>query len=409
MSLCELQVKTLQGGVFTLDVRNIQTVEQLKRMLLEVKSPGDPVEQKILQVEVLHGSCLLNEAQTLRQAALQAESDVTVIYRRNEIEAATKSAVRNQGFCQVNIPQTATEVSSEAFSDCTELVKVTIPDSVTQIGRNAFTGCSSLESITIPDSVTEIGRNAFSGCSSLTSITIPHSVAKIGRKCLYWLQLVEKHHHSRFSGWDWIQSLCRLQLFERHHNSYFGDRLRPKLLPAAALWKASPFLIQWLKLGGMPLAAAALWKASPFLIQWLRLGGMPLPAAARWKASPFQIQWLRLDPKLLPAAALQKGITIPDSVTEIGSFAFHDCSSLKKITIPSWRSWRANIGPGAFFGCSSLASITMSDSLTDIESSALTCYSSLIKNAFVSRFLIWRLTFCPFDLCRSSKANRRNR
>ena len=45
MSLCELQVKTLQGGVFTLDVREIETVQQLKRMLLE-KFPGNPVDQR---------------------------------------------------------------------------------------------------------------------------------------------------------------------------------------------------------------------------------------------------------------------------------------------------------------------------------------------------------------------------
>ena len=181
MSLCELQVKTLQGGVFTLDVRKIETVHQLKQMLLE-KFPGNPVELKILKVEVLHGSCLLNDAQTLSEAALHAESDMTVIYRRNEIEAATKSPVCKQAFCQVNIPQTVKNVSSAAFSDCTKIVKVTVPDSVTEIGSSAFDGCSSLASINIPDSVTEIGTSAFDGCSSLASINIPDSVTEIGSR-----------------------------------------------------------------------------------------------------------------------------------------------------------------------------------------------------------------------------------
>ncbi len=181
MSLRELQVNTLQGSVFTLDVSGIETVQQLKLMLREHFGSDDPIDQKILKVEVLRDSCLLNDAQTLSEGGLHAETDVTVIYRRNEIEAATKNAVRTQDFCQVNIPQTVTKVSSEAFSHCTELVKVTIPDSVTEIGRNAFTGCSSLESITIPVSVTKIGSQAFAGCSSLKSITIPDSVTEIGR------------------------------------------------------------------------------------------------------------------------------------------------------------------------------------------------------------------------------------
>ena len=179
MSPCELQVKTLQGGVFTLDVKDIETVQQLKQMLLE-KFPGDPVEKKILKVEVLHGSCLLkNDAQTLSEAALHAESDVTAIYRRNEIEAARKNKrVRKQAFCQVNIPETVTKVSSLAFSNCRNLEKVTIPDSVTEIESHAFEGCSSLASIKIPDSVTQIGSCAFYGCSSLEAYRFP--VGRVG-------------------------------------------------------------------------------------------------------------------------------------------------------------------------------------------------------------------------------------
>ena len=38
---------------------------------------------------------------------------------------------------------------------------VTVPDSVTQIGTNAFEKCISLQEITLPDSVREIGTKAF--------------------------------------------------------------------------------------------------------------------------------------------------------------------------------------------------------------------------------------------------------
>ena len=60
----ELTVNILNGDAFTLDVSSINTVEQLKWMLRE-KICDDPIEQKILKVDVLKGSELLEDAQTL--------------------------------------------------------------------------------------------------------------------------------------------------------------------------------------------------------------------------------------------------------------------------------------------------------------------------------------------------------
>ena len=54
-----------------------------------------------------------------------------------------------------------------------------IPKDVIKIGENAFACCKALTSVTIPDSVTSIGWWAFRGCSSLTSITIPENVEEI--------------------------------------------------------------------------------------------------------------------------------------------------------------------------------------------------------------------------------------
>ena len=73
-----------------------------------------------------------------------------------------------------------TSIGSSAFSGCSSLTSITIPDSVTSIGDYAFSECSSLTSITIPDSVTSIGSSAFFGCSSLESITLPFIGAKAG-------------------------------------------------------------------------------------------------------------------------------------------------------------------------------------------------------------------------------------
>ena len=58
--------------------------------------------------------------------------------------------------------------------------KVIIENGVTTIGDYAFLGCFNLRSITIGNSVTSIGRSAFRNCGDLLSITIPRNVTNIG-------------------------------------------------------------------------------------------------------------------------------------------------------------------------------------------------------------------------------------
>ena len=74
-------------------------------------------------------------------------------------------------------------------------------------------------------------------------------------------------------------------------------------------------------------------------------------------------------------------ITIPDSVTEIGYAAFYNCSSLTSITIPDGVTY---IGSDAFAYCSRLTSVTIPDSVTSIGGYAFSNCSSL--KAFYGKF-----------------------
>lgn len=61
-------------------------------------------------------------------------------------------------------------------------------------------------------------------------------------------------------------------------------------------------------------------------------------------------------------------ITIPDSVTSIGNYAFTKCNKLTSINIPNSVT---SIGQGAFQYCTGLTSITIPDSVTSINVSIL--------------------------------------
>ena len=69
-------------------------------------------------------------------------------------------------------------------------------------------------------------------------------------------------------------------------------------------------------------------------------------------------------------------MTIPDSVTSIGSYAFYGCTSLTNMTIPDSVT---SIGSYAFYGCTSLTSVTIPDSVTSIGNSAFYGCTSLIN------------------------------
>ena len=67
-------------------------------------------------------------------------------------------------------------------------------------------------------------------------------------------------------------------------------------------------------------------------------------------------------------------MTIPNSVTSIGSSAFSNCSSLTSVTIPNSVT---SIGSSVFSSCSSLTSVTIPNSVTSIGNYAFYDCSSL--------------------------------
>ncbi|GEM_PF-2118681 len=94
------------------------------------------------------------------------------------VDKYTGSTVQN-----VTIPTTlgglqVGSIAEEAFKDHTEIVTVTLPDTITYIGERAFAGNTALTSIHLPDSLETMARSIFAGCTLLKEITIPASIKK---------------------------------------------------------------------------------------------------------------------------------------------------------------------------------------------------------------------------------------
>ena len=84
-----------------------------------------------------------------------------------------------EGISSVQIADGITDIPDSAFWGCETLVDVALPQTLRTIGKGAFGQCVNLTRINIPEGVTSIGDSAFLMCSSLTRLTIPDSVTSI--------------------------------------------------------------------------------------------------------------------------------------------------------------------------------------------------------------------------------------
>ena len=324
-------------------------------------------------------------------------------------------AYMNSDVKKVVIEKGVTSIGELAFFKCSNLTNITIPDSVTCIEYAAFHGCSSLSSITIPNSVTSIGVYAFVICSSLTSITIPDGVTSIGYGAF-----------SECSSLKTISLSCKSSLkksdFGEQANlvSYTNQHLLTKTAAKAATCAESGNKEYWtckhcgkyfLSDDANPATATAV-ELSETVIPALKHKNATTRGAVKptetepgysgdrycpdcdtvfekgytyWNEG--NLTW-KLDadgtltisgtgtmkdydngdnPSPVCNNSNVKKVVIEDGVTNIGNWAFSECSSLTSITIPESVT---SIGTDAFAGCYDLTSITIPESVTNIGNGA---------------------------------------
>ena len=85
----------------------------------------------------------------------------------------------------VSLPASVTKIPSYMFDGCTSLTSVTAMSEIESIGDGAFRNCSSLTGIDFPGTLTSIGSSAFQGCTSLVSVPNLSKVTKMGWGAFY--------------------------------------------------------------------------------------------------------------------------------------------------------------------------------------------------------------------------------
>jgi PKD repeat protein len=256
-----------------------------------------------------------------------------------------------------------TTIGASAFSDCSALTTLSIPDSVTTIGASAFYGCSALTSVVIPDSVISIGNYAFSGCSGLTTLSLPDSVTTIG--------------NSAFSGCSGLTTLSLSNNVTTIDANAFADcsGLTTLSIPNSVTTIGANAFADCSGLTTLSIGSGVTDIGSSVFSGCSALTAINVDTDNSIYASLDGILYNKDITTLIQCPLGKTGsVTIPDSVTEIGTSAFQSCISITSVTIPDSVT---TIGNSAFSGCSALTTVTIPDSVTSIGIYAFTSCTSL--------------------------------
>lgn len=264
-------------------------------------------------------------------------------------------------------------IEAAVFKGCTSLTSASIPNSVTSIGRRAFQDCSSLASITIPDNVVSIGEYAFYGCSSLPSIIIPDSVTSVGE----WTFGLCSGLTSVIIG-DGVTSLKGGTFYgcSGLASVIIGDGVISIEDAPKTCWTEDGSGYGGGRYGVFSNCTSLTSITLPRSVT--SIGTSAFYNCEELTTIKLGNQLVTIGESAFSCCGSLSSITIPNSVTSIGGEAFYGCGSLSSITLPNKVT---AICDGTFASCRALASVKMGENVTSIGDNAFNGCSSLTSIA----------------------------
>jgi len=234
------------------------------------------------------------------------------------------------------------------------ITSVVIQDGVKSIGAYAFRECDAMTSVTIPNSVTSIGIRAFDHCAGLTSVAVSASVTNIGnyafKGCAALTGIEVDDENPNYASADGV-------LFNKDKTTLIhypsGNARKEYTIPDGVNSFGDTFMDCALTSLTIPgsvtrIGTSAFYENKALTAVSIAEGVTEIRENAFYKCTALT------------------AIAIPNSVTRIGNYAFRGCKALTSAVIGDGVT---DIGTLAFAECSALTSLTIGKSVTTIPGS----------------------------------------
>lgn len=226
---------------------------------------------------------------------------------------------------EVNLPESLEAVGGGVFHWCTSLESIEIPSGVKQIRDNAFNECYSLKNIVLPEGLEGIYPKAFEKCYSLESVYIPDSVTYIGQSAFY--QCFALKEIKIPGGVDILTNSVLRYCFDLEKVT-ISDSV--EVISDEAFMDARSLETVTIPENVNTVTGKAFVNCTAFESIAVDSGN------AYFTADENGILFNKNKTKLVyfPANKTDKIYNVPDSVTEIGAYAFANSQTLAAVVIP---------------------------------------------------------------------------
>ena len=218
-------------------------------------------------------------------------------------------------FKEIKIPDSVETIGNGAFRHCQNLERITLPSALQTLSNGTFYGCAALSEVTFPASLKTIEKSAFGYCRNLSEVKLPASLTTIQSYVFNGCSALKTvFYDGSLAQWNHITA----------NKDADNDADKDVLGYSCPSLVTGDYTAQFISIKDDPFA-----YPPPKTVTITKYTGTESTVILPSTISSWPVTKIGED--ALKDNTTITSVTIPDSVTEIGSNAFAGCTNLTSV------------------------------------------------------------------------------